>query len=141
MRPRENAFDAVRLPPVFDYEHQHRVDYRMRDAAARVLRVRAVHHPKHREPLETDEAQTNALTSSPIAEQASMLEYFTDGDAGFSELLRWHMPGRRVTLRRSIQRWCNAVDDYRRRQDRSATMSATRHAPLYEVTLVSETAS
>jgi uncharacterized protein YbaP (TraB family) len=52
----------------------------------RVFWDRAVHDAKHRESLETVEAQTNALTSSPVAEQASMLEYFVEGDLGMSEL-------------------------------------------------------
>jgi uncharacterized protein YbaP (TraB family) len=52
----------------------------------RVLWDRAVRDAKRRGALETVEAQTDALTSSPIAEQASMLEYFVNGDLGFSAL-------------------------------------------------------
>lgn len=52
----------------------------------RVLWDRAVQDAKRRGTLETVEAQTHALTSSPIAEQASMLEYFVNGDLGFASL-------------------------------------------------------
>ncbi|MGA7776806.1 MAG: TraB/GumN family protein [Paraburkholderia sp.] len=52
----------------------------------RVLWDRAADAAKHRARLEKVEAQTNALQSSPIAEQASMLEYFVNGDLGVSVL-------------------------------------------------------
>jgi uncharacterized protein YbaP (TraB family) len=52
----------------------------------RVLWDHAAQAAKHRVGLEKVEAQTNALKSSPIAEQASMLEYFVNGDLGVSAL-------------------------------------------------------
>lgn len=52
----------------------------------KVLWDRAIRDAKHRAPLEAVEAQTNALKSSPLAEQAAMLEYFVAGDLGIATL-------------------------------------------------------
>ena len=60
--------------------------YVMERGIDRLLWNRAVHDAKHRGALETVEAQTTALTSAPIAEQTSMLEYFVNGDLGVAEL-------------------------------------------------------
>lgn len=71
---------------ILHLNHAAKKGYVVERGLDRVLWDGAVREAKRRGALETVDAQTGALTSSPMAEQASLLEYFVNGDLDFSGL-------------------------------------------------------